>query len=249
MPVSLTSNATRTAALARAPLAQAQRDAAALGELDRIADQVEQHLLQALRVAEHPIDGARARGRAPAPGPCSRHWRETAPPPRRRWRAATSAHASGSACRPRSSSGRARRSGSPSASRRTTPRCAPACAAAASSCERRSRSSAPSTPFIGVRISWLIVARNCDLATLAASADSLALLQRGVRRVGFETVVNGTSRGVAEFPRSPHDGHAEDDRQHRQRQRPNRLVERLIAINEPSCMRREDRRTNDRPAS
>ena len=30
------------------------------------------------------------------------------------------------------------------------------------------------TPFIGVRISWLIVARNCDLATLAASASSLA---------------------------------------------------------------------------
>ena len=28
----------------------------------------------------------------------------------------------------------------------------------------------PSTPFIGVRISWLIVARNCDLARLAASA-------------------------------------------------------------------------------
>ncbi len=44
-----------------------------------------------------------------------------------------------------------------------------------SSALRRSRSSAPSTPFIGVRISWLIVARNCDLARLAASAVSLAL--------------------------------------------------------------------------
>ena len=43
-----------------------------------------------------------------------------------------------------------------------------------SSCERRSRSSAPSTPFIGVRISWLIVARNCDFATFADSASSLA---------------------------------------------------------------------------
>jgi len=32
----------------------------------------------------------------------------------------------------------------------------------------------PSTPFIGVRISWLIVARNCDLAALAASARCLA---------------------------------------------------------------------------
>ena len=38
----------------------------------------------------------------------------------------------------------------------------------------RSRSNAPSTPFIGVRISWLMVARNCDLATLADSAASLA---------------------------------------------------------------------------
>ena len=32
----------------------------------------------------------------------------------------------------------------------------------------------PSTPFIGVRISWLMVARNRDLARLAASAESLA---------------------------------------------------------------------------
>ena len=38
----------------------------------------------------------------------------------------------------------------------------------------RSNSSAPSTPFIGVRISWLMVARNCDLARLADSAASLA---------------------------------------------------------------------------
>ncbi len=32
----------------------------------------------------------------------------------------------------------------------------------------------PMTPFIGVRISWLMVARNRDLARLAASAVSLA---------------------------------------------------------------------------
>ena len=37
-----------------------------------------------------------------------------------------------------------------------------------------SRLAMPSTPFIGVRISWLIVARNCDLARLAASASSRA---------------------------------------------------------------------------
>jgi hypothetical protein len=37
----------------------------------------------------------------------------------------------------------------------------------------------PSTPFIGVRISWLIVARNVDFASLAASASA-----RGFGRVG-----------------------------------------------------------------
>ena len=37
---------------------------------------------------------------------------------------------------------------------------------------RRIRSSMPITPFIGVRISWLMVARNCDLATEAPSASS-----------------------------------------------------------------------------
>ena len=30
----------------------------------------------------------------------------------------------------------------------------------------------PMTPFIGVRISWLMVARNCDLATDTPSASS-----------------------------------------------------------------------------
>ena len=35
----------------------------------------------------------------------------------------------------------------------------------------------PSTPFMGVRISWLMLARNSLLARLAASADSLARLE------------------------------------------------------------------------
>ncbi len=38
-----------------------------------------------------------------------------------------------------------------------------------------SSSAMPSTPFIGVRISWLMLARNSDLARLAASAASRAL--------------------------------------------------------------------------
>ncbi len=39
----------------------------------------------------------------------------------------------------------------------------------------------PSTPFIGVRISWLIFARNCDLARFAASAASFACRNSMVR--------------------------------------------------------------------
>ncbi len=43
----------------------------------------------------------------------------------------------------------------------------------------RSRSSAvPTTPFIGVRISWLMVARKVDFAWLAASASSRAAFSR-----------------------------------------------------------------------
>ena len=37
-----------------------------------------------------------------------------------------------------------------------------------------SNSVKPSTPFMGVRISWLMLARNSDLARLACSAASLA---------------------------------------------------------------------------
>ena len=37
-----------------------------------------------------------------------------------------------------------------------------------------SSSSVPSTPYSGVRISWLIVARKVDLASLALSASRLA---------------------------------------------------------------------------
>ena len=42
---------------------QAQRDAAALGELDGVAEQVDQHLPQAMRIAEHAAAAARAASR------------------------------------------------------------------------------------------------------------------------------------------------------------------------------------------
>ncbi len=41
-------------------------------------------------------------------------------------------------------------------------------------CVRASTSSMPVTPIIGVRISWLIAARNVDFARLACSATLLA---------------------------------------------------------------------------
>jgi hypothetical protein len=45
----------------------------------------------------------------------------------------------------------------------------------------RSSSVMPRMPFIGVRISWLIVARNSLFARLPASARSLALRSSAVR--------------------------------------------------------------------
>ncbi len=42
-------------------------------------------------------------------------------------------------------------------------------------------SAMPSTPFIGVRISWLMLARNWLFARLAASATSFALRASTVR--------------------------------------------------------------------
>ena len=39
----------------------------------------------------------------------------------------------------------------------------------------------PTTPFIGVRISWLIAARNADFARFACSASSRAWVSSAVR--------------------------------------------------------------------
>ena len=55
---------------------------------------------------------------------------------------------------------------------------APARASSSSRSESRMRSRLPMTPFIGVRISWLIVARNSDLTTDARSAASRASASR-----------------------------------------------------------------------
>ncbi|SST09326.1 Uncharacterised protein [Acinetobacter baumannii] len=48
--------------------------------------------------------------------------------------------------------------------------CSRVCSVVSSSC------SMPSTPFIGVRSSWLIIARKSDFARFACSASSRALI-------------------------------------------------------------------------
>ena len=55
-------------------------------------------------------------------------------------------------------------------------------ACAGSSRERSSTSIIPSTPFIGVRISWLIAARKVDFARSAASACARAASARSRSR-------------------------------------------------------------------
>ena len=62
----------------------------------------------------------------------------------------------------------------------------------------------PRTPFIGVRISWLMLARNCDLVRLAASAVSLG--QQQFLRGAFQ---RGDVVGAAEVSRDPAVGFAQ----------------------------------------
>ena len=56
----------------------------------------------------------------------------------------------------------------------------------------------PRTPLIGVRISWLIVARNCDLAMLAASAS-----RRFASSSASRTTSSVTSRFMPTMRRRP----------------------------------------------
>ena len=56
----------------------------------------------------------------------------------------------------------------------------------------------PTTPFIGVRISWLITARNSDLARLACSARSmLATISRSARSRKSSISDNSASRAAS----------------------------------------------------
>ena len=64
-----------------------------------------------------------------------------------------------------------------------------------------------------------MVARNCDFARLAASADLLGRLQRSCRKVDLEAVPDRADGRVAELPRGTEHRHAEQGNQHDQRQR------------------------------
>ena len=54
----------------------------------------------------------------------------------------------------------------------------------------------PSTPFSGVRISWLIAARNCDLARFEASAAALARVSSRSARVMSRITLTVPPSGV-----------------------------------------------------
>ena len=174
MPVSVTLKCSLRAALDARLLAHVDEHVAVLGELDRVADQVGQHLLQPRRIADRRRPARRGR--------CRRSAR--APSGARASASGLSASAIDRAQRERhrlelelarldlrevedvvedrqQRIGRARRSSRQS-------RCS-----AVSSLSSAS-SVMPMMPFIGVRISWLMLARNSLLARLASIALSRA---------------------------------------------------------------------------
>ena len=56
----------------------------------------------------------------------------------------------------------------------------------------------PITPFIGVRISWLMLARNCDLATVAAWAFSVS--PRSLELTSISAAVRSATRSSRRWP-------------------------------------------------
>ena len=61
----------------------------------------------------------------------------------------------------------------------------------------RSTSIMPITPFIGVRISWLMVATKADLARLASSAPSRACSSSAVRSATFASRFSLSERSAS----------------------------------------------------
>ena len=166
----------------RAPCAIGKRHLAALGELDGVADQVEQDLLQPLRVGDHPVGDIGIEVELERQALCLRRCRGTERDHRRRHACSEPAMRPDSACRLRSSSGRARRSGSPSATSPTMPRSAPDCAAA---CRGRVPQQIQRAQHAVHRRADLMAHRRQELRLrqLAASAASLAAAAAHSRRL------------------------------------------------------------------
>ena len=171
MPVSMTSKRSKPSSPADL---DPHDDLAGVRELDGVADQVDQDLAQPHRIAAHRCRARRDRCRRPAPAP----WHGRAPR-RSRWPAPTVSRKPNSM---RSSSSLP--ASTFEKSRMSLMICSSASAECEMVCDRCrcrgvssvacSSSDMPMTPFIGVRISWLMRARNSLLALLARSAASLA---------------------------------------------------------------------------
>ena len=173
MPTPVSRTATRSRPPSAAIEAEARLDAARLGELDRVADEVDQHLPEPRRRRRRATGGTSSatvaltsRSRPPQPAAIS----------------ATTSRTQAAHVRRRAVEGdpvrlELREVEDVVQDRRAA--AAPSRTAiaarsrwAGSRSVRRIRSSMPITPFIGVRISWLMVARNSDFATDAPSASS-----------------------------------------------------------------------------
>ena len=165
----------------------------ALGELDGVADQVDEHLPQPARVAD---DTGRARpGRCgrpvPAPCSCARTRERLAASAERVAQGGTSIASSSSL--PASILEKSRMSlriaSSDSADRWTMVEIL-ALLRPSAACPGRS-SVMPMMPFIGVRISWLMLARNSLLARLASIALSRALIRSALAARSSAVRVDG----------------------------------------------------------
>ena len=189
MPVSWTSNRKRHVRPPAGRLADPSRATPPWrGELEPVADQVDQHLAQPGRVAlDHQRGACRAsssRSSSPRSAACGAISERTCSSTSRR-REVDPLQLELAGLDPRevedvvddARAGAGRRCGS----------CRRSAAAAAVSCSAASRSAMPSTPVIGVRISWLIAARNSDLAWLARSPPRPACaIPRPAARAGRE---------------------------------------------------------------
>ena len=176
MPVSRTAKCSQTSAVRRTAIAvDVDHHLALLGELDGVADQVDDDLPQPARVADQHVGhvGRNVAGQLQPLllGPQGQRLRSC----RRGCRAGRKSIVSSSSL-PASILEKSRMSlmTASSDSAETLDHVQVFALLARSASVSRTSSVMPMTPFMGVRISWLMLARNSLLARLAASAASLA---------------------------------------------------------------------------